>query len=390
MIIKIDKNPVEITEKIDYLKWRTRKWKENRNTNLYKAWYKEMISRRYDKIAELRFHDTWIDFAKEFRDYKFDQKRLFRGHSNGGTPDNFEFWDIRSSLNRNHPSIESEDFLLQLRNGIRNINKYSYFEKFHSASNIKDLDVFSFLQHYGIPTPLIDFSFDPLTAFYFSISGIPFEYATGSDNRFLSIFELNCDVLINDFHLIYFDNELNPSLFAHRDMVTAMNPMTEFKDYSFASGLKTGIIPQDKLSKELNPNFTKQDGAFIFLDIPNRAGKKHEEHYRNKNLRTIASFEDILLAITDRKGISIKPLTLHLIPYESIYLGNDDEIFSMPDVVLFYLALHNKTGYDLFADIQGFRYDFLFNNMKQYSRVYSFLRKDNSQIRNFLISRGLI
>jgi len=375
---------------LGFLEWRSHKWKIDRQINLNKEMYKEIIFRRYEKIAEVRFHDSWIDFGKEFKNYDKDEKRLFRGQSNKGNEYNFEFLEITSSLNREYPQIDLENFLQEVRNGIPNFKQYKYFDPFKDQLQVKDLDVLSYLQHYGISTPLVDFTFDPLTAMFFAVAGMPYEEAYGTDSRFLSIFEINCEILMNQYKIKEINNEITPRLFTDIERLIEMNPLSEFSDYSFAQGIKTGIIPQNKLSRELNPNFENQDGAFLLLDIPHRAGEMHEKHYLDKSLKTIKSFEDILQVVAENKNPSEKAMTLHLIPYESVFMYGDKNVFHGPDVILLFLTLRKKTGYDLFTDIQGFKYDYLFSTIKQHSSLDSLLSKTDSPEKRFLKEHGLI
>lgn len=369
-----------------FLNWRTEIWKtSNRNSiNLPKEWVKECIKNEYSSFADIVFHDSWIAFVKMFKGYCIDENRIFRGHSNSGTEWKFNFWEIQSSLNRNYQKIGLNDYLQSIDRGIGQFEKYPAFSKFIKTSE-KDnfLDVLSYLQHYGIETPLVDFSFDPLTALFFAITSLPYQYTTGSDSRYIAIFELDCKVLTARYSIAELNEGLSFSMFFDSKILNRLNPLSGFDDYLLASNLCVAIIPKAKLSLGLNPNLDKQKGSFILLHIPESSGNKHTIPFSNNSLITIQSFENVLKIIGIKKCPIDKALTMHLIPYESIFQCDDDRIFLSSDLVMLYLAINNITGYTLFSDLQGFKHDFLFNREKQLSNVNYLLdefNKNNNDI----------
>lgn len=117
------------------------------------------------------FNIKYIDTIKEVKELLLEHnepKGIYRGINNGG-------YKIYTSLQRQI-----------ICKGLKNFNIAKYIsetrnelilKKYFRTFNIvpSKLSIWSYLQHYGAPTPLIDFTFDIKNAFYFAIEKFDLE-----------------------------------------------------------------------------------------------------------------------------------------------------------------------------------------------------------------------
>lgn len=110
------------------------------------------------------FNLFYINTIEEFKDFfqnQQDRPGIYRGINNSS-------YKIYSSLQRqiiekNLKNFKIEKYISEVRN--KPILK-SYFKTFNIVPS--KLSIWSYLQHYGAPTPLVDFTNDILSALYFA------------------------------------------------------------------------------------------------------------------------------------------------------------------------------------------------------------------------------
>ena len=158
--------------------------------------------KEYFRIIQI---DTIEEFKKIF-DLHSDSKGIYRGVSTAS-------YKIYSSLQRQN-----------ITNNIENFSIIDYFSRVRTEPLIKKyfelfkippskLSVWSYLQHYGAPTPYIDFTFDIKKALYFAIEKFD-----------LAKFENKNNELIDRFSLFHIDkNDL--------DLISIDKVFESFKEY---------------------------------------------------------------------------------------------------------------------------------------------------------------
>lgn len=287
-----------------------------------------------------------LDQVRQTFDNLFDEKYIFRGQSNGSSSHN-ENWGLISSYKRYFQNNElpfSSFIINNLDKGRFNsyFNNYSYpnSKKIASAPFIEKL---YYLQHYGIPTCLIDFTKDPLIALYFAMATLKIpvvrQYSEGGyisigSDRYITIYQI--------------DTQLLKDVFGVKEIVDR-DFCWDYEQFSLPFITQSSI----KLALDLNPierielldnyNLQKQKGCFILYD-------------NTQNVNSI-SLETTLEHI-NHDHLNIEFANPVIIKH-NLYLdhlrskGNRDSIFS-------YLKKDKgMTGMNLFNDIQGLKFDLL-------------------------------
>lgn len=269
---------------------------------------------------------------------------IFRGQSNGNSKQHSS-WKISSSFYRAYGShfMTFTSYLLSIIDLINDPEDKKYrYEKLDNIKSLSSKEQLYLLQHYGIPTCLIDFTKDPKIALFFAMANIMYSSSFISDgeaiknlnfdaNRYLSVFQVNTNLLkeepFNIEQMNYekiFDNKYEISQY-HPTVNIALDPVQEISD------------------KNLLSNLDKQRGCFIFFDSS------------NYDIDLIQYLQEVL---DDAKKNENKNITLDgpIITEHQFYL--QDLITNDDKSLIHYVTKTLKiTGKSLFDDIQGFRYD---------------------------------
>jgi len=303
---------------------------------------------------------TWEDFIDDTysKDYQM-QDFIYRGQSNEYTTSGeFNKWKVKSSFNRFYTkeNYRFSSFLDQHLNDTLFTSTYGNYE-FVKRTKLIDSDFLTrlyFLQHYSIPTCLLDFTFNPLVALYFSMSslkghqggqydinGFPLFYP---DECKITIYRINYKILIEKFNL----EEINKELLS--DFVKYQRYKQSISDYTY-SYIGIDLFPYKKISSSVdNYNLKKQDSAFILFD------NLYSEQY---------GLIEFLIEQAKSNNIQFdKPMIKEYnINYNCLYSPMHSK---QPDYIpaFRYLEENGITGKKLFNDYQSLRYDFNFFHNK--------------------------
>jgi hypothetical protein len=309
----------------------------------------------------------WVDFVDLFNEYVESDKYIFRGqsneikiiepqkdHKNRIITTTTKEWNLQSSFNRHYNLTNSYRFKTLIsqqleENLFRSVYGNYEYVKEHKVADWNLLDKIMFLQHYGIPTCLIDFTKDPLIALYFAISSIRgssgktldhegnvFNY---SDDCFTSVYQLDCELLQTLIGVKKVDYEKDLSL--------------TYNDYKL--NLSETLNQSAIISLILNPtsiknnyNLIKQKGCFLLYDSKGLS-------FRSRNLA------DFISQYVEYNNIRITTpiLKIYRISYNSIFTNR--HYGELKKKGLFsYLKTKGISGAFLFNDLQGLKYDFNF------------------------------
>jgi hypothetical protein len=299
------------------------------------------------QVLKEYYLNKWEDFVTLFENYNSeDKKYIFRGHSNKRIyPNKFEKWDIVSSFNRiqEYDGYSFSNYLYQQFESSLFKDTYSgyQYEKITELTKASLLQKCYFFQHYGIPTCFIDFTFDPLIALYFSLStisgrnggsydgeGNPTFFSNDSDRDFISIYQIDVNVLQDEFNI----ESINSEMF---DLSNIGN---------YHVGLDLNPTSQGESLID-NFNLLHQKGCFLYYD--------------NEDFKL--PFEKFLEFYCLNNNIKLRrpAINVYNINYNSLYKKRPEN--HPNQVTVFnYLRQHNISGQFLFNDIQGLKYDFNF------------------------------
>jgi len=299
-------------------------------------WYNREIEQSHGGAVDHYYFDTWVHFIKHIEGLPPSKKVAYRGQSNFGG-DEHSVWDMKSAYNR---SNGNHNFLSNKHLEYHYIQHYLKLYKTGAISfdpsTLSLGQILQFCQHYGLPTPLIDLTTDPLTALYFALSSIPSiesgKFGDDVQDRNMTIIELNLGWLERKDVFIF-------------DMVELMNKdfdgnKEEYNKLKFMytalhdNGNTTYAILEPDVS--INPNLLLQKGIFVYHD----SSKSLEEVIQEK------------MGFDGNKSPGI--IRKYHIPYSSCFHNGNQDCNN----VFAYLMHKRKMGIFLFEnDMQGLKSD---------------------------------
>ncbi|MCL7765443.1 FRG domain-containing protein [Polaribacter sp. Z014] len=136
--------------------------------------------------------DSKEDLDSFINDWETKENQIFRGVNNASFKlynSSQRFWigEELQKLGKSYPDFIKEQ--------IENAKKFqnNVLEKFYKSFGHEayDLSVLSFLQHYGAPTPLLDFSYNLNTALYFATENTPVNHIKDDIDNYISIYAID-------------------------------------------------------------------------------------------------------------------------------------------------------------------------------------------------------
>jgi hypothetical protein len=321
----------------------------------------------YIKVHELK---TWREYVTTHENMDLTPY-IFRGQSNSiNSVGEFSQWRLESSFNRFYTRKFAFSFSHILNQHLQNdlfkfhYGRYSY-SKISEIQSLNELQKCFYLQHYGMPTCLIDFTHDPLIAMYFAMSGIQgssgaqydgdgncVEFSTSPEKDYVTIYRLNHKVLREVFSISEITSENYDNWLSKYETAYHCSHQVNVK-------LALILNPEDKIRID-NFNLTAQKGCFLLFD--NAEGLDIDRGSRQKVdlIGFLENHEKYYAAELPEPVLTVFNINYNAFIRRKERILIDGELDPKNISAFEFLNRKKLTGKYLFDDIQGLRYDFNF------------------------------
>ncbi len=336
---------------------------------------------------KLLFEQTVINSVEEFHseiNSLYEQPNIYRGVSES----KFSLYSssqrhyIENNLNIIYPDYF--DFIRSLIINARTWGNEMLVKFFQEAKlEINDIAILSFLQHYGCPTPLIDWSYSLDNSLYFASSWVSSRNTLpNSINDYFSIY------IVKDYeNSIYNNMYLQGSDDLVKDLEESISGMVEkmtaddksYKDFEKFKANMYGFIDKSKRERReldfwvkgtvgiiedhqdsgwqrfftnMNFNIINQEGLFIFSNLPNIPLERYIWHYMAQSQNKDEYNEESYFANTNKLlEVWHEPTVLPDMQAMGISKINSIEIHkSLKQYILRYLSERNVTREMIYPD----------------------------------------
>jgi len=149
---------------------------------------------------------------------------------------------------------------------------FKIFEYYNLKPNQRDFPILSILQHYGAPTPLMDFTYDVDVALFFATEKATSSASNNEIDKYFSIYlidktrqrykELN--------NLLDFTSGSFPRLNSFYDWEKKKNSIFYISDFEDKKIPKNSFRDERPITTIYNQNIIPQQGLFIFNPFPSK------------------------------------------------------------------------------------------------------------------------
>jgi hypothetical protein len=240
--------------------------------------HKKFSNKEFFRIDTKAEFDRWYDFytanSKEARATDF----IFRGMSDAK-------YKLYTSAQREWILNDMEewanpDYIGFINRLIQEAKNYPLLKQVFKVYNYSDsrseFPILSILQHYGAPTPLMDWSYNIDVALFFATESIKCGHGNLSINDYFSIYRINKSKYKDEFlNLVDFDKDLRSNFLSYKNW--SDNPrnknqngiffISDFESRNTPTSGTTSeikIVARKPLTSIYNQNIIPQEGLFIF------------------------------------------------------------------------------------------------------------------------------
>lgn len=239
----------------------------------FDIWYSKTLSRQYNqqKLIENNYFNEnssspYSGYPYIFRGVRESSFKIFSSAQREWKLHEMEQWSKMSFL-------EYVDYIVQ-KAANQPLLK-SVFKYYHLHHMQTDFPTLSILQHYGAPTPLIDFTYNLNVALYFATEGCGLSSGSENIGGYFSVYYIDrSEQERSEFaNLLNFNSGSFPSLksfYKHQRNLDAILYITDFENDT-VSRRRTSFQDQRPLTILFNQRIIPQEGLFVFNPSPDYA-----------------------------------------------------------------------------------------------------------------------
>ncbi|WP_308991610.1 FRG domain-containing protein [Mariniflexile litorale] len=172
------------------------------------------------------------------------------------------------------------------------------FEYYNLKANQRDFPILSILQHYGAPTPLMDFTYDLDVALFFATERATPTASNNEIDKYFSIYFIDKNFQKHNElnNLIDFTYGSFPRLSSFYDWEKNKNSIFYLSDFENKMQPKNSFRDERPITTIYNQNIIPQQGLFIFNPFPNKPledcfNTNHNENGNNLKLKPFFCFD---------------------------------------------------------------------------------------------------
>lgn len=186
------------------------------------------------------------------------------------------------------------DFIYNLINYVHDWNNGT-IQRYLESQNITNDPVatMTLMQHFGFPTPLLDFSKNPLIALFFATKFSEFTDTEDDINNYCSLYSLNTDIQdLRDFNKQYHISDHNVYLDKYSPLRNTKLLVISEEDPEFKIGTSLNLINQEGVFVYSNDPELSMEEIFVKSNYLNEDGSPklkcwHIHKSLNRKIRTL-------------------------------------------------------------------------------------------------------
>jgi len=163
---------------------------------------------------------TWQEFVT-LKSSQTTKKNLYRGLPNKPKKSKDVQWKenvLKTTYQRKYEFPDITEFYRKLEDFQRYKDRYETIKEYPVGNKTNLLPLILYLRHAGIPMPVLDLTFNPLTALYFSVHDLNIQYGVrdpfenilkNNPQGYVSLYEFDIEILKNHYGVKKLVNEIS-------------------------------------------------------------------------------------------------------------------------------------------------------------------------------------
>ncbi|WP_017732536.1 FRG domain-containing protein [Nafulsella turpanensis] len=244
---------------------------------------KFVVDDHFFRIDTVEQFDKWYSFMTRRVDEKIEKSKtertninnMFRGMGEAKyklMTSSQRFWITNELEQWWRPRRYLEFIQVFVQNARKKLLFKKVFEYYKLAPNQRDFPILSILQHYGAPTPLMDWTYNLDVALFFASENARPSYSTNEIDHYFSIYhiEKNKQHYKEFYNLLDYSGGSFPQIttfYGWEDYQNSIFYISDFEDKRIPS---RSFVDERPITTFYNQNIIPQEGLFIFNPFPDK------------------------------------------------------------------------------------------------------------------------